>query len=134
MTKNCLLSLLCLAFVAGCGKSKTKETPAAAAEAEQALTPEQTAQFSAELVMPPRPAGAPSAPELPPTAPIQERLNGALHQGLTLQLRMYIERTGKTPESIAEFANSVVDSMPPAPPGMRYAIDKSDTSVKVVRK
>ena len=51
-----------------------------------------------------------------------------------MRLQMYIDRTGKMPETIYEFANVAVDSMPPAPPGMKYAIDASDKTVKVVRK
>jgi hypothetical protein len=65
---------------------------------------------------------------------VQERLNGAVHAKLTLQLRMYIEKNGRVPDSFSEFVNSAMDSVPPAPDGMKFVIDATDRTVKAVKK
>ena len=66
--------------------------------------------------------------------PIQERLQGAIHAQLTVQLRMFIEKNGRMPTTFSEFANSAMDSVPLVPEGMKYAIDPVDRTVKVVKK
>jgi hypothetical protein len=117
---------LCAAtiFLTACKKhaesAQTQEEKVAAAP-----SPEVEAKIEAQLI---------PAANAKPDAPLQERLQGAVHQELTMRLQMYIDRTGKMPETIYEFANVAVDSMPLAPPGMKYAIDPADKTVKVVRK
>jgi len=69
-----------------------------------------------------------------PVQPIQERINGAIHAQLTVQLRMYIEKTGRMPQTFSEFANSSMDTVPLAPEGMKFAIDPVDRTVKIVKK
>ena len=70
-----------------------------------------------------------------PTArPALERYNGAVHAKLTMQLRMYIEKNGRMPDTFSEFANSAMDSVPLAPEGMKFVIDPSDRTVKAVKK
>ncbi len=117
-------TLSCAAvLLAGCKKEEAAEQ----AKEEKAATPapEIEAKIEAQLI---------PAANSNPNATLQERLQGAVHQELTMRLQMYIDRTGKIPETIYEFANVAVDSMPPAPPGMKYAIDAADKTVKVVRK
>ena len=111
-------------------------------------TPEQAAQIEADYLFPgsgPAPATtgpAGTAPVSKPRAsatpaaaqPVQERLNGAVHAKLTLQLRMYIEKNGRVPDSFSEFVNSAMDSVPPAPDGMKFVIDATDRTVKAVKK
>ena len=105
---------------------KKQEPQVQAEQTEKAVVPpEETAKVEAQLI--PAPAAKPNAPPL-------ERLQGAIHPELTMRLQMYIDKTGHMPETIYEFANTAVDSMPPAPPGMKYAIDPADRTVKVVRK
>jgi hypothetical protein len=140
MNRHLILLVLISALLAvsGCGK-KEEAAPAAAAAEAAALTPEETAQIEAQYSPPPAPSG-PSGPSAPapknqdPAPPIVQRLQGAVHNPLTLQLRMYIERTGQMPASLAEFVNSAMDSVPPAPPGMKFVLDPADKTVKVVRK
>src|SRR6266536_1178435 len=104
-----MLAALCWCVLLGCSK---KETPSAQP------TPEQAAQIEADYLPPPegvaQPGSAaasprPATPVRPAAAqqvarPVQERLNGAVHAKLTMQLRMYIEKNGRMPESFSEFA------------------------------
>jgi hypothetical protein len=126
----------------GCGK---KDAASARNTAEP--TPEQTAQIESEYILPANkaasatpPAAASPSPGQPrpnvaqPVQPIQQRINGAVHAQLTVQLRMYIEKKGKMPESFSEFAFRNMDSVPPVPEGMKFVIDPVDRTVKVVKK
>src|SRR5256885_15746841 len=133
---------LCVCALSGCGKKD-----AASAQNQAEPTPEQTAQIESEYVLPanktasapPSMAASPSPgqprPNLAqPARPIQERINGAIHAQLTVQLRMYIEKNGRMPQSFSEFANSAMDSVPSVPEGMKFVIDPVDKAVKVVKK
>src|SRR2546421_13057636 len=134
-----ILAALCACVLCGCSK---KETPSAQP------TPEQAAQIEADYLptrensAQPTTAAAsspPAAPARPVAAqqidrPVQERLNGAVHAKLTVQLRMYIEKNGRMPETFSEFSNSAMDSVPLAPEGMKFAIDPTDRTVKAVKK
>src|SRR6266487_3646407 len=133
---------LCVCALCGCGKKD-----ATSAQNKAQPTPEQTAQIESEYVLPapkaasasPRTAASPS-PAQPrpnvaqPVQPIQERINGAIHAQLTVQLRMYIEKNGRMPQSFSEFAFRNMDSVPPVPEGMKFVIDPVDKVVKVVKK
>jgi hypothetical protein len=137
----------CLWALAGCGKKDT-----AAAQAKSQPTPEQAAQIESEYILPEnktplatppsatrRTAATPSPGQPRPNVaqavqPIQERINGAIHAQLTVQLRMYVEKNGRMPQTFSEFANSAMDSVPLAPEGMKFAIDPVDRTVKVVKK
>ena len=133
---------LCVCALCGCGK---KDATSAQNTAQPA--PEQTAQIESEYILPankgasaaPRTAGSPS-PGQPrpnvaqPAQPIQERINGAIHAQLTVQLRMYIEKNGRMPQSFSEFAFRSMDTVPPVPEGMKFVIDPVDKAVKVVKK
>lgn len=133
---------LCVFALSGCGKKD-----AASAQTKAQPTPEQAAQIESEYILPPnsapaatRPVAASPAPGQPranvaqQVQPIQERINGAIHAQLTVQLRMYMEKNGRMPQTFSEFANSAMDSVPPAPEGMKFVIDPVDKAVKVVKK
>jgi PBP1b-binding outer membrane lipoprotein LpoB len=141
MTKQFISFVLCAGLLSGCGK---KAAPAAG---EPQLTPEQAAQIESQYVLPAnqvapaaqadsatQPARAAQAQPAQAAQTIQQRLQGAIHAQLTVQLRMYIEKNGRLPDSFAEFINSAMDSAPPAPDGMKFVIDPADKAVKVVRK
>ena len=134
--------VLCLWALAGCGKKDS-----AAALNKSQPTPEQAAQIEAEYILPENktvPANRPAAAKpstgqaqpnvAQPVRPIQERINGAVHAQLTVYLRMYIEKNGRMPQSFFEFANAGMDTIPLAPEGMKFVIDSSDRTVKVVKK
>jgi hypothetical protein len=128
MSTQCLLALFSACFLAACAK---KEAPASATsptaeQAQAAAAPsEQEQKIEAQFVPP---------PNAKPDAPVQERLNGAVHPGLTMMLQAFIQAKGRMPASIQEFAYTTMDSMPAVPPGMKYQIDPADKTVKLVRK
>jgi hypothetical protein len=138
MTKQFIPFVLCAGLLSGCGK---KAVPAAG---EPQLTPEQAAQIESQYVLPANqvaPAAQADSTIQPARAAstqaaqtIQQRLQGAIHAQLTVQLRMYIEKNGRLPDSFAEFINSAMDSAPPAPDGMKFVIDPADKTVKAVKK
>jgi hypothetical protein len=126
----------------GCGKKER-----ASSEISPQPTPEQTAQIESEYIFPANkaasatpPTAASPSPGQPrpnlaqPAQPIQERINGAIHAQLTVQLRMYIEKKGRMPQDFSEFSNSAMDSVPLAPEGMKFVLDPVDRAVKVVKK
>src|SRR6266566_10096531 len=128
MKGRTVLLALCLGALCGC---RRKAAPPSADTPQ--LTPEQAAQIESQY-LPPTNDDATTAPAAAPVAdspaeqrgpiaqqpakPIQERLNGAVHAQLTLQLRMFIEKSGRLPANFSEFANSAMDSVPLAPNGM----------------
>jgi hypothetical protein len=133
---------LCLSIFAGCGK---KGADSAATDAQP--TPEQVAQIESEYILPtnqtdtaassaipPQDVAAPRARPVQRVVPIQQRLQGAIHAPLTILLRRYVEKYGRMPDSFSEFVNSTMDSVPPAPDGMKFAIDPTDRTVKAVKK
>jgi len=134
---------LCLSNVAGCGK---KDADSAINDAQ--LTSEQAAQIESEYILPTnktdtaasvaaipsQDGAAPRARQVQRVVPIQQRLQGAIHAPLTILLRRYVEKYGRMPDSFSEFVNSTMDSVPPAPDGMKFAIDPTDRTVKVVKK
>src|SRR5437016_5438674 len=115
MKNQSFLLAVLLGALCGCGRKEASS----GASAPQ-LTPEQAAQIESEYLPPPDHAGSPAAASAAPAPrvpnaqqaarPIQERLNGAIHARLTLQLRMFIEKNGQMPESFSEFANAAMDS------------------------
>ena len=117
-----IVIIFCLGSLAAC--SRKAAVTGEKAETGTPPSPEETAKIESQFVPPPNQAKA---------ATVQERLNGAVHPGLTLMLQAFVASHGRMPESIYEFGNAM-DSMPQAPPGMKYMIDPADKSVKVVRK
>jgi len=121
--------LTSVAFLAACSKKETAASSDASATAnsQAAAAPpsEKEAKIEAQFV---------PAPNTKPNAPVQERLNGAVHPGLTMMLQAYIQAKGRMPSTIQEFAYATVDILPPVPEGMKFAIDPADKTVKLVRK
>jgi len=137
-----LLVVFCLSVLTGCGKKDS-----ASAQGKSQPTPEQAAQIESEYIMPANKAASATPPTAAspspgqrrpnvaqPVQPIQERINGAIHAQLTVQLRMYIEKNGRMPQSFSEFAFRNMDTVPPVPEGMKFVIDPVDKAVKVVKK
>ena len=142
MKRPFIFVALLVCALCGCGKKD-----ATSAQNKAQPTPEQTAQIESEYILPAnkaasatRPTAASPAPGQPrpnvaqPVQPVQERINGAIHAQLTVQLRMYIEKNGQMPQSFSEFAFRNMDSVPPVPEGMKFVIDPVDKVVKVVKK
>jgi hypothetical protein len=109
-----------------CGLLLLSLTLAACAKKEEAkveLPPEAVAQIEAQVIPP---------PNAPTGAPIQERLVGAVHPQMTELLLRFEQQFGRMPTNIWEFSGRMMDSLPAAPPGMRYEIDPADKAVKLV--
>ena len=142
--KQALIFVALLACaLCGCGKKEA----ASSVESSPQPTPEQAAQIESEYILPANKAASATPPTAAspslrqprpnvaqPVRPIQERINGAIHAQLTVQLRMYIEKNGRMPQTFSEFANTAMDSVPLAPEGMKFVIDPVDKAVKVVKK
>lgn len=114
------IPVLGLVVLVGCGKKEAEVSelpPDAAAQIE--------AQVEAQVIAP---------PTAPPTAPVQERLVGAVHPQMTELLLRFESQFGRMPENFYEFSGRMMDSVPAAPPGMRYDIDPVDKAVKLVMK
>jgi hypothetical protein len=114
------IPLLSLAFLVGCAKKEAAVTelpPEAAAQVE--------AQVAAQVIPP---------PTAQPNAPMQERLVGAVHPHMTEKLLEFEQTFKRMPENFYEFSGRMMDSVPAAPPGMRYDIDPVDKAVKLVMK
>jgi hypothetical protein len=135
--KDWIVSLaLFLCAFCGCGRKEEVAAPQPTAE--------QAAQIESQYLLPPNDstpaqAASPSPVSRAPNAqqparPVQERLQGAIHAQLTVQLRMFIEKNGRVPETFSEFANSAMDSVPLAPEGMKFVIDPTDRTVKAAKK
>ncbi|MGZ8901758.1 MAG: hypothetical protein ACXW3Z_16825 [Limisphaerales bacterium] len=109
--------LLVASALAGCAKKEEK--------AVTELPPEATAQIESQLIPP---------PDVELGAPPQERLAGAVHPQMTELLLRFEQQFSRMPEDFYEFSGRMMDSVPAAPPGMKYAIDPVDKAVKLVRK
>ena len=88
------------------------------------MTPEAVSQIEAQVIPP---------PNAQPSAPPQERLVGAVHPVMTELLLKFEQQNGRMPNDIFELSGRMMDSIPAAPPGMRYDIDPVDKAVKLVR-
>lgn len=108
--------LVAAALLVGCAKKEDAQTE---------LPPETAAQIEAQLIPP---------PNAPPSAPPQERLIGAVHPQMTELLLKFEQKFGRMPTDFFEFSGRMMDSVPAAPPGMRYDIDPVDKAIKLVRK
>lgn len=113
--RHCALVLLASTLVA-CAKKEVTPTE---------LPPEAIEQIEAQVIPP---------PDAPPAAPPQERLAGAVHPQMTELLLKFEQQFGRMPEDFYEFSGRMMDSVPAAPIGMKYAIDPVDKAIKLVRK
>ena len=86
------------------------------------------------------PDGKTAAP-LPPPPPkvaanadnfVRENVTGQVDPFLTAQLRAFVQKYGRLPQSFTEFANRGLDSMPRPPEGSKWVIDAPNQQVKAV--
>lgn len=89
------------------------------------MPPEATAEIASQVIPP---------PSSNPAETLQQRLEGAVHPQMTEKLLQFEQTFGRMPETFYEFSGRMMDSVPAAPPGMRYDIDPVDKAVKLVRK
>jgi hypothetical protein len=82
-----------------------------------------------------------AAEPLPPAPPkvaanadnyVRQNVTGTVDPNLTAQLRTFIQRYGRLPQSFTEFSNRGLDSMPHPPEGTKWVIDAPNQQVKAV--
>jgi len=82
-----------------------------------------------------------AAEALPPAPPkvaanadnyVRQNVNGTVDPNLTAQLRAFVQKYGRLPQSFTEFANRGLDSMPHPPEGTKWVIDAPNQQVKSV--
>jgi hypothetical protein len=85
--------------------------------------------------------GGKTAESLPPAPPkvaanadnyVRQNVTGTVDPNLTAQLRAFVQRNGRLPQSFTEFANRGLDSMPHPPEGTKWVIDAPNQQVKSV--
>jgi hypothetical protein len=115
----------------GCRKKDAPQLKEESAPKESAGVPSNPQQAQQDALM--EAQFLPSA-KTRPSKSIEDRLDGAVHAKLTAQLHMFKVLKGRMPENFYEFANTVGDSVPRLPEGMKFAIDPTDETVKAVKK
>jgi hypothetical protein len=65
---------------------------------------------------------------------LQTQVDGTVDEFLTSQLQIFIKDKGRLPQSFTEFVRTRLDSIPPPPTGLKWAIDASSKEVKAVRR
>jgi len=86
------------------------------------------------------PAGKAAEPSPPPPPKVaanaensvRENVTGTVDPNLTAQLRSFVQKYGRLPQSFTEFANRGLDSMPRPPEGTKWVIDAANQQVKSV--
>ena len=63
---------------------------------------------------------------------LRQSVEGDVDQFLTAQLRIFVQKKGRLPQSFLEFKNASLDSMPRPPAGKKWAIDAASIQVKAV--
>jgi hypothetical protein len=63
---------------------------------------------------------------------VRENVSGQVDPNLTAQLRSFVQKYGRLPQSFTEFANRGLDSMPRPPEGTKWVIDAPNQQVKSV--
>jgi hypothetical protein len=63
---------------------------------------------------------------------VRENVTGTVDPNLTAQLRAFVQKYGRLPQSFTEFANRGLDSMPRPPEGSKWVIDAPNQQVKAV--
>jgi hypothetical protein len=63
---------------------------------------------------------------------VRQNVNGTVDPNLTAQLRAFVQKYGRLPQSFTEFANRGLDSMPHPPEGAKWVIDAPNQQVKSV--
>jgi len=122
-----LAVIICVALV-GCGK-KQAPAPTLTEQIEQPA-PVAAARARAPVATDEAAVAAPKPPRS-----IEDQMVGTIHPEMTMRLQMFYQMKGRFPESFDELqVMSGFDSTPGLPPGMRYAIDPKDKTVKIVRK
>src|SRR5438552_1634206 len=131
--------ILLIAAGGGCGHKKPPAPKVSETASE--TTPEVSNDSvpppaaSAPATVSPRPSPAPA--RMPTAEPVRiesESLFGIVHPFMTDQLKKFIEENGRFPQDFGEFASARMDSVPRAPEGFRFAIDRTTVEVKLVKK
>lgn len=82
---------------------------------------------TAEALTPPPPKVAANADNY-----VRQNVTGMVEPKLTAQLRDFVHKYGRLPQSFTEFANRGLDSTPSPPDGTKWVIDGPNHQVKAV--
>jgi hypothetical protein len=127
LSATAIFAALALTLVVGCGGN------------QEAVSVEMTApqeELAMDEIVRNLPENSPIAAHAAQSgeAPRPEILAGAVHGFMTQQLHIFIQQQGRLPETFLEFASARMDSVPAAPPGFKYDIDRQTIQVKLVRQ
>ena len=64
---------------------------------------------------------------------VRQNVDGQVDASLTAQLRAFVQKQGRLPQSFTEFANRGLDSIPRPPEGTRWVIDAVNQQVKAAK-
>jgi hypothetical protein len=139
-----ILSLLGAMVLLGCKKKEmaSSDTGATVPQSDPATQASPRAEGSAPEDQPIRIVTTEKPKPLPAPPPyVAARAENALRQGivgevqpfLTEQLRIFVQKNHRMPESFGEFSNSRLDSIPRPPEGTKWVIDTASVQVKAVK-
>jgi hypothetical protein len=114
----------------GCHKSpvSVEQTPPPA-DAVAAAAPSADSPGQAGLPPPPMPSASVLARS---ENNLRENAAGEVNAFMTRQLRLFVQQTGRLPQTFAEFASRRLDGVPPPPEGTKWVIDGATQEVKAV--
>ena len=139
-----ILSMIAAVAVAGCKKKApasadagstpppTEAAAPATPPAEGAPEPEQAVQ----IVRTEKPKPPPPPPQYLTVRSVNEvrqSVTGQMDPFLTEQLRIFVQKNRRMPESFHEFVNTRLDSIPRPPEGTKWVIDTASVQVKAVK-
>jgi len=135
-----LISLAALMLV-GCHKKQVASAGQQPAPTDSAAPEVSSGQPQEQVATTPRPAPPPKALPPPPLSIstradnyVRDNVVGEVDASLTAELRNFIEKKSRMPQSFAEFANVRLDSVPTPPEGKKWVIDGANLQVKAVAK
>ena len=139
MNRFILVVMLAASLWLGCKKKETTTPqPQTGAPAETSVNPSTPEEAAAT------PAPVPTVPKStkPPPPPryvtanadniLRQNVVGDVDSFLTGQLRIFVQKKNRMPDTFSEFVSARIDSMPRAPEGKRWVIDSSTIEVKAV--
>src|SRR5437773_9398553 len=139
-----ILSTIAALALVGCKKKEAPPTAATRPAPQAAVTPETSPpaegvapEESVRIVTPTeKPKPIPPPPQYLTVRAennIRQGVSGQMEPFLTEQLRIFIQKNHRMPESFHEFVSTRLDSIPRPPEGTKWVIDTASMQVKSVK-